>query len=69
MFLQGNLPVERTIKTSYHPGSPDGKENKTQTTSAREARQILTNELIFFLFVSSSTPHIVYQKFPYGQSI
>ena len=48
MFLQGNLP-ERTIKTSYHPGSPDGKENKTQTTSAREARQILTNELIFFL--------------------
>ena len=40
LFLQGNLP-ERTIKTSYHPGSPDGKENKTQTTSAREADRFL----------------------------
>ena len=40
MFLQGNLP-ERTIKTSYHPGSPDGKENKTQTTSAREVDRFL----------------------------
>ena len=39
-LLEGNLP-ERTIKTSYHPGSPDGKENKTQTTSAREADRFL----------------------------
>ena len=36
--VQGNLPVERTIKTSYQG---DGKENKTQTTSAREADRFL----------------------------
>ena len=35
--LQGNLP-ERTIKTSYQG---DGKENKTQTISAREADRFL----------------------------
>ena len=36
--VQGNLPVERTIKTNYQG---DGKENKTQTTSAREADRFL----------------------------
>ena len=39
---------QRTIKTSYHPDSPDGKENKTQTTSARVADRFLQMNWFFF---------------------